>query len=95
MKKTVENQRFHQEKWRQTRKITKFCFVFLFVAFLQVSAKTYSQEVKLALKVSNASLEHVMNSIRSQSEFSFFFDDAAVKKISNITLDVQIGRAHV
>ncbi len=92
MKKTVENQRFHQEKWRQTRKITKFCFVFLFVAFLQVSAKTYSQEVKLALKVSNASLEHVMNSIRSQSEFSFFFDDAAVKKISNITLDVRDAR---
>ena len=48
--------------------------------------------MKLALKVSNASLEHVMNSIRSQSEFSFFFDDAAVKKISNITLDVRDAR---
>lgn len=92
MKKTIENQRYHQEEWRQTRKITKFCFVFLFAAFLQVSAKTYSQEVKLALNVSNASLEHVMNSIRSQSEYSFFFDDVAVKKISNITLDVRDAR---
>lgn len=29
---------------------------------------------------------------RRQSEFSFFFDDAAVKNISNITLDVRNAR---
>lgn len=60
--------------------------------FLQVSANTYSQEAKLDLKVNNASLEQVMNNIRRQSEFSFFFDDAAVKNISNITLDVRNAR---
>lgn len=31
----------------------------------------------------------VMNNIRAQSEYSFFFDDVAVKKISNITLNLQ------
>ena len=66
--------------------------LFLCAAFLQVSANTYSQEAKLDLKVNNASLEQVMNNIRRQSEFSFFCDDAAVKNISNITLDVRNAR---
>jgi len=39
--------------------------------------------------MNNATLENVMNTIRSKSEFSFFFDDAAVSKIANINIDVR------
>ena len=67
----------------------KLFIVLTFIGMMQLSAKTYSQAVKLNLKYSNASLENVMNGIRTQSEYSFFFDDVAVKKISNITLDVK------
>ncbi len=88
--KTNDENGFRQGgRWRKTQKMMKLCLLFLCATFLQVSAKTYSQETLLAVKVTNASLEQVMNNIRQQSEFSFFFDDDAVKKISNITLDVR------
>ena len=92
MENRTENSRRYGGRWRKTQKIMKLCMLFLCAAFLQVSANTYSQEAKLDLKVNNASLEQVMNNIRRQSEFSFFFDDAAVKNISNITLDVRNAR---
>ena len=67
----------------------KLCFILTFIGILHLSAATYSQDTRLDLKVKNASLESVMNDIRTQSEYSFFFDDIAVKKISNITLDLK------
>lgn len=75
--------------WQKEFRIMKLCLIFTFIGVMHISAATYSQDVKLDLKVKNASLESVMNSIRSQSEYSFFFDDVAVKKISNITLDLK------
>ncbi|MDE7374484.1 MAG: hypothetical protein K2M86_04050, partial [Odoribacter sp.] len=89
MKTNHEHSHHHGGRWRKTQKMMQLCLLFLCSAFWQVSAKTYSQETLLAVKVTNASLEQVMNNIRQQSEYSFFFDDAAVKKISNITLDVR------
>lgn len=68
----------------------KLCFILIIYrlscTFRQPS---YSQDTRLDLKVKNASLESVMNNIRTQSEYSFFFDDVAVNKISNITLDLK------
>ena len=90
MENRTENSRRYGGRWRKTQKIMKLCMLFLCAAFLQVSANTYSQEAKLDLKVNNASLEQVMNNIRRQSEFSFFFDDAAVKNISNIIYNKDI-----
>ena len=75
--------------WQKEFRIMKLCLIFTFIGVMHISAATYSQDVKLDLKVKNASLESVMNSIRTQSEYSFFFDDIAVKKISNITLDLK------
>ena len=83
------SKRLKDERWCQKSRILKLLFLFTFAGWLQLSASVYSQETKLNLKVTKASLENVMNNIRSQSQFSFFFDDDAVKKISNITLDVQ------
>lgn len=45
--------------------------------------------MKLDLDLKNVTIEKVMNVIRGQSEFSFFFDDDAVNKISDITLNVK------
>ena len=94
MENRTENSRRYGGRWRKTQKIMKLCMLFLCAAFLQVSANTYSQEAKLDLKVKDASLEQVMNNIRRQSSSIKFllFDDAAVKNISNITLDVRNAR---
>ena len=88
MKKTIDNGHHQNGRWRKEFRIMKLFLVLTFVGIMQLSAKTYSQTVKLNLKYSKASLENVMNGIRTQSEYSFFFDDVAVKKIANISLDV-------
>lgn len=75
--------------WQKELRIMKLCFLLTFIGIMQISAATYSQETRLDLKVKNASLESVMNNIRTQSEYSFFFDDVAVKKIANITLNLK------
>lgn len=89
MKKMNKNRHASGGLWQKEFRIMKLCLIFTFIGMMQISAATYSQDVKLDLKVKNASLENVMNSIRTQSEYSFFFDDVAVKKISNITLDLK------
>ena len=89
MKKMNSNGHSSGGLWQKEFRIMKLCLIFTFIGVMHISAATYSQDVKLDLKVKNASLESVMNSIRTQSEYSFFFDDIAVKKISNITLDLK------
>ncbi len=89
MKKMDKNSHSSGGLWQKTVRIMKLCFILTFIGILHLSATTYSQDVRLDLKVKDASLENVMNNIRSQSEYSFFFDDIAVKKISNITLDLK------
>ena len=89
MKKTNKNGHSSGGLWQKEFRIMKLCLIFTFIGVMHISAATYSQDVKLDLKVKNASLESVMNTIRSQSEYSFFFDDVAVQKVSNITLDLK------
>ena len=67
----------------------KLFFILAFIGVMQVSARTYSQTVRLSVTCSDASLKSVMNDIRAQSEYSFFFDDVAVEKIANISLDLK------
>lgn len=89
MKKTGEITPSPGWGWRKNLKIMKLCILFVCVSVLQVSAAAYAQNVKLDLNLKNASIDKVMTSIRGQSEFSFFYDDAAVSKIANITLNLK------
>lgn len=89
MKKTNKNGHSSGGLWQKQLRIMKLSFILTFIGIMQLSATTYSQEARLDLNVKNASLENVMNHIRTQSEYSFFFDDVAVKKISNITLNLK------
>lgn len=89
MKKMDKNSHSSGGLWQKQVRIMKLCFILTFIGIMHLSAATYSQDTRLDLKVKNATLESVMNNIRTQSEYSFFFDDVAVKKISNITLDLK------
>ena len=80
MKKMDKNSHSSGGLWQKQVRIMKLCFILTFIGILHLSAATYSQDTRLDLKVKNASLESVMNDIRTQSEYSFFFDDIAVKK---------------
>ncbi len=68
-------------------KLTTFLII---VAFMQVSAKGYSQ--KVTLNASNAPLEKVLHSLEMQTGYVFFFDTQLVKQnvtihLNNATID--------
>ena len=63
----------------------KLTTLFLLLAFIQVSAKSYSQSARLNIYMTNVALSEVFDEIESQSEFHVFykkdhFDDT--KKVS-------------
>ena len=55
----------------KTLRVMKLTTLFVCVAFLQVSARGYSQNVTLTVK--HASLETVFSSIERQTGFTFYY----------------------
>ncbi|MEG1738034.1 MAG: SusC/RagA family TonB-linked outer membrane protein [Odoribacter sp.] len=76
-------------RWQQKLKIMKLCLLLTWISVMNVTAATYSQNVKLDIELKNVSMERVLNTIRSQSEFSFFYDDHSVEQISNLSLTMK------
>ncbi len=67
--------------------VMKLIMFFLTVAILQVSAKGYSQ--KITIKQINAPLDKVLNEIRDQSGYDFFYDLKTIQKANPITINVK------
>lgn len=60
--------------------------VLLLVSVLQVSAKSYSQNVTLRMK--NASLEKVLNEIKKQSGYFFIYGKGEIAKAGAVDIDI-------
>lgn len=60
--------------------IMKLTCVFMFFLLFHVSAKTDAQ-AKVSLEVENASLLDVIQSLRSQTGYRFFFNHNELKKV--------------
>src|ERR1700759_3655034 len=65
--------------------IMKLTTLILFIAFLNVSAKTYSQ---VTLKEKNASLEETIKAIKAQTGYFFIYSDQEIKT-KPITVDLK------
>lgn len=79
------------KKLLRAMKITLFL---LLVFFIQVNAKTYSQQKKISLKYDNVELAKVMKAIERQTDLYFFFNDRVLNtgrkvsvKVENSTLE--------
>lgn len=66
-------------------KIMKLMSLFLFVAALQVQAKTYSQ---VTLDLKNVPIEKVFREIKRQTDFLFLYNNEEIKKLGNVTIRV-------
>jgi TonB-dependent starch-binding outer membrane protein SusC len=64
-----------------------FTAILLLAACLQVSAGGYSQKVTLSEK--NAPLTKVLNSIKKQTGYSFFFDEDWLQQAGTVTIKVK------
>ncbi len=58
----------------QTFRIMKLFCLFFFIALMQVSAETYSQNTRLQVVGQNLTIGQVFDQIENQSEFSFFYN---------------------
>ena len=80
--------------WNSLRKLwimTRFLFVFVFVATLHVSAALHSQNKMVTLHLERVSLEEVIQSLKLQTDYGFFYniDSKDIKKMTSISLDVK------
>lgn len=78
--------------WEKVRKIwmTMRLIVFLFfVSLVHVSASVYSQKTRLNIKVENASLQQVFQTIQEQSEFDFFYKNDQIPAEARVSISYQ------
>src|SRR5215218_6658212 len=71
----------------QLLRVMKLTTFFLFVACMQLAAKTYSQKVSLNLK--DVYLEQVFKEIKKQTGFQFLYDDYLVKEAGKLSVHVK------
>ncbi len=64
----------------------KLTAVLLFAALVNVSAKTYSQNI--SIHQSNLSVEKILKLIKKQSGFNYFYDEDAIAKTSKVSIDL-------
>ncbi|NLU90488.1 SusC/RagA family TonB-linked outer membrane protein [Chitinophaga sp. Ak27] len=67
--------------------VMKLTAILLMAAFLQISAKSYSQRVTLLEK--NAPLGKVFRAIKKQTGYSFFFDESWILQADAVTISVK------
>jgi len=70
----------------KTLLIMKFTAILLLAAALQVSAKSYSQQITLSVK--DVPLEQVFKAIQSQTGYSFVYNNRLMKGTKNVSLQV-------
>ncbi len=72
------------EKFIRVMKITSFL---LLIAFVQVSAATYSQSSKFNLNYQNVKLSDLLDNIERSSECRFFYDSQAVDLSKTVSIN--------
>lgn len=76
--------------FNRTFRIMKLSLFFALVVSLQLSAvTTWSQNEKLTLKMENASIVEVLQSIEHQTGLSFFYQDEQLTTTEPVNVDVQ------
>src|ERR1700720_801886 len=68
--------------------VMKITAILLLVAFLQVSARGYTQE-SITISMKNVSLEKIFSAIKKQTNYSFFYDHALIQNEKTVTIDIK------
>ena len=76
----------HVEKIIRVMKITSFL---LLIAFVHVSAATYSQATKLNLNYRNVKISELLDKIEESSDYRFFYDSQSIDLSKTVTVNLQ------
>ncbi|MGL1887624.1 MAG: carboxypeptidase-like regulatory domain-containing protein [Reichenbachiella sp.] len=85
MKKKIVNPITHRKSITSIRKVMVFSMVCLLLVW---SKSVQAQTVKYSLSMDNASIESVINELRSQAELNFIYNDEEVKKCQPISIHI-------
>lgn len=71
--------------------MARFLFVFVFIVSLHVSAALHSQNNMVTLQMKEASLEEVIQSLKLQTDYGFFYniDNSEVQKVKGLNINMQ------
>ncbi len=72
---------------RSSQRIFQLIFLMLTVLCLQVSANGYSQ--KVTLKEKNSSLQSILEKVKNQTGYQFFYSDDVLRSAKKITVTIQ------
>ena len=88
MKKNDPNQRHRRcPLLRKMLNIMKVTTLLFFLALMQVSASSYSQQTRLSLKFEKETLESVFSKIEANSKFSFFYKNEMIQNSKEVTAE--------
>lgn len=88
-KKCNDGAPYRDTSLRKILLIMKLTSVFMFCLLLQISASTYSQNVKVNLDMKEVSMLDVIKEIRRQTGFRFFFNHNELKNVNNVSVKAE------
>lgn len=88
-KKLIEDLSPEREKVRKFWMTMRLIVFLFFVSLVHVSASVYSQKTRLNIRVENASLQQVFQTIQEQSEFDFFYKNDQIPAEARVSINYQ------
>lgn len=86
-KKLIEDIFPEREKVCKIWMTMRLVVLLFFISLMHVSASVYSQKTRLNIKVENASLQQVFQTIQEQSEFDFFYKNDQIPADAKISIN--------
>ncbi|MDP4184609.1 MAG: STN domain-containing protein, partial [Bacteroidota bacterium] len=94
MKKNDLKRSLWKRAWVKYLIMMKAVWIIMCVTMMHVSASNiYSQTMKVNIKMNNVDLEHVLWSIKNQTEFKFFYNSEDVRNVKRININLKNATA--
>lgn len=74
---------------KKASKIMRISALLLFIGVISISAKSFSQETKVSIKVKNKTVNEVFTQIKEQTSYSFWFDANDVDINRKVSINVK------
>ncbi len=79
----------YKNQLRQLFLVMKLVSFILFIGALSLSASSYSQKTRIDLNIQNSTVQDIIHSIESSSEFIFVYDAVYISSVSNRSISVR------
>ncbi|WP_339710621.1 TonB-dependent receptor [uncultured Kriegella sp.] len=88
MKKNDEDDAFKMMNGKKFKSKVKYCFLVAFLVMFQLSANTVMSQKKIELNYTNVPLKRILNEIKSQTGYRFFYNVKEIDDNQKISVNV-------